>query len=275
MFQPKRHGVQLRGSGDVSVSEGRVIVTGATRGIGRATAHAILERGGQVIAIGRSPDLLEELRRQDEARVRIVEADLAELESLPSIVDQAVDAFGGVDGLVNSAGMAIHEGVGTIQLESLEAQLRLNLMAPLLLSQLVAEHLRGRGGAIVNVSSTLSERVAAGTAAYAATKAALNAVTKALALELAPSVRVNAVLPGAVDTDMIRAPRLRAGEPPPVGEELEARVAAQLETLRSRHPIGRLGRPEDVATVIVGLLDHPWQTGSLVIIDGGLSVAEA
>jgi 3-oxoacyl-[acyl-carrier protein] reductase len=178
-----------------------------------------------------------------------------------------------VDGLVNCAGMAVYERAGAIQLESLEAQLRLNLMAPLLLSQIVAEHLRGRGGAIVNVSSTLSVRVAAGTAAYAATKAALNAVTKTLALELAPAgVRVNAVLPGVVDTDMVRAPRVRPGEAPPVGQELEARVEAQLEELRSRHPLGRLGRPEDVATVIVGLLDHPWQTGSLVTIDGGLSI---
>jgi len=272
--RPKRHGVQSRGSGEVNVSQGRVVITGATRGIGRATAHAILERGGQVIAISRNARLLEELRRENEARIRIVVADLAELEDLPSVADQAFAAFGGVDGLVNNAGMARYERVGTIQLESLEAQLRLNLMAPLLLSQLFAEHLGGRDGAIVNVSSTLSERVAPGTSAYAATKAALNTVTKALALELAPTgVRVNAVLPGVVDTDMIRAPRLRAGETPPVGEELEARVAAQLEALRSRHPIGRLGRPEDVAAVIVGLLDHPWQTGSLVTIDGGLSVA--
>jgi len=274
MCQPKRRGFQSRGSGDVRVSEGRVVVTGATRGIGRAVADAILERGGKVVAIGRNADLLEELHRQAEERVRTVVADLGDLEKMPSVADQALAAFGGVDGLVNCAGMAVYERAGAIQLESLEAQLRLNLMAPLLLSQIVAEHLRGRGGAIVNVSSTLSVRVAAGTAAYAATKAALNAVTKTLALELAPAgVRVNAVLPGVVDTDMVRAPRVRPGEAPPVGQELEARVEAQLEELRSRHPIGRLGRPEDVATVIVGLLDHPWQTGSLVTIDGGLSVA--
>ncbi len=186
-----------------------MVVTGATRGIGRATAHAILERGGQVIAIGRNAGLLDQLRRENEERIRIVAADLTDLENLPSVAEEAFAAFEGVDGLVNSAGMARHERVGTIKLESLEAQLRLNLMAPLLLSQLVAEHLGSRGGAIVNVSSTLSERVAPGTAAYAATKAALNAITKALALELAPGVRVNAVLPGVVDTDMIRAPRLR------------------------------------------------------------------
>ncbi len=257
MCLPKRRGDQSRGLGSVSVSEGRVVVTGATRGIGRATAHAILERGGKVIAIGRNADLLQELRGRDEERVRTVAADLGDLERVPLVAEQALAAFGGADGLVNCAGVARYERVGAIQLESLEAQFRLNLMAPLLLSQIVAEHLRGRGGAIVNVSSTLSERVAPGTAAYAATKAALNTVTKAMALELASAgVRVNAVLPGAVDTDMLRV-----------------RPAAQLEALRSRHPIGRLGRPEDVATVIVGLLDHPWQTGSLVTVDGGLSIA--
>ena len=274
MCQPKHRGVKSRGSGDMSVSEGRVVVTGATRGIGRATAHAILERGGKVIAIGRNADLLEELHRQAPERVRTVAADLGDVEQLSAVADAALAAFEGVDGLVNCAGMARYERVGAIQLESVDAQLRLNLIAPLLLSQIVAEHLRDRGGAIVNVSSTLSERVAPGTSAYAATKAALNAITKAMALELAPTgVRVNAVLPGVVDTDMIRVPRLRPGEAPPVGKELEARVEAQLEALRSRHPIGRLGWPEDVATVIVGLLDHPWQTGSLVTIDGGLSVA--
>ena len=131
MSPPKRHGVRSRGLGDVTVSEGRVVVTGATRGIGRATAHAILERGGKVIAIGRNTDLLEELRRKNEDRVRTVAADLEDLENLASVADQAFTAFKGVDGLVNNAGMARHERVGAIQLESLEVQFRLNLMAPL------------------------------------------------------------------------------------------------------------------------------------------------
>lgn len=274
MCLPKRLGFRLREQADVSVSEGRVIVTGATRGIGRAVARAILERGGKVIAMGRNTALLDDLQRQASDSVRTVVADLEHLEKLPFVASQAIAAFEGVDGLVNCAGMAIYERVGAIQHTSLEAQLRLNLMAPLLLSQIVGAHLADRGGAIVNVSSTLSIRVAAGTAAYAASKAALNTLTQALALELAPAgIRVNAVLPGVIDTDMVRAPRVQSGEAPPVGAELEARVAAQLEGLRARHPIGRLGRPEDVASVILGLLDHPWQTGSLVTIDGGLSIA--
>ena len=158
-------------------------------------------------------------------------------------------------------------------LESIEAQLRVNLVAPLLLSQEVAKHLRGREGAIVNVSSTLSERVAQSTVVYAATKAALNTLTKGLALELAPAgVRVNAVLPGGVDTDMLRAPRMRPGESL-TETEIEQRVASQIEALAALHPLGRLGKPEEVAAVIVQVLDQTWQTGSLVTIDGGLSVA--
>jgi NAD(P)-dependent dehydrogenase (short-subunit alcohol dehydrogenase family) len=148
-----------------------------------------------------------------------------------------------------------------------------NLVAPLLFSQAFAEHFGMRGGSIVNVSSTLSERVASNTLVYAASKAALNAMTKGLALELARfGVRVNAVLPGGVETDMLRSPRLRPGESL-APDEIDSRVAAQLKALAALHPMGRLGQPEEVAAVIVAVLDQTWQTGSLVTIDGGLSVA--
>ena len=124
----------------------------------------------------------------------------------------------------------------------------------------------------MNVSSTLSERAAEFTSVYAATKAALNALTRGLALELAPhGIRVNAVLPGGVDTDMLRAPRLRPGESLDEAA-LALRVESQLEALSALHPLGRLGRPDEVADVVVSLLDREWQTGSLVSIDGGLSL---
>jgi NAD(P)-dependent dehydrogenase (short-subunit alcohol dehydrogenase family) len=85
-------------------------------------------------------------------------------------------------------------------------------------------------------------------------------------------VRVNAVLPGGVDTDLLRIPRLRPGESLSAAE-IEQRVESQLESLAALHPLGRLGKPEEVAAVIISLLDQTWQTGSLVTIDGGLSVA--
>jgi NAD(P)-dependent dehydrogenase (short-subunit alcohol dehydrogenase family) len=256
----------------MSVSKGRVIVTGATRGIGLASLEAILDRGGRVVAIARDSAALAALEARYPDRVRGLSAHLENVDQLSAVAQRAVEAFGGVEGLVNCAGIAKYEAVGAIQAESVEAQVRVNLVAPLFLSQAVAEHMRDRGGAIVNVSSTLSERVAEATAVYAATKAALNALTKSFALELAPAgIRVNAVLPGGVATDMLRTPRLRSGES--LSEaELAQRVHSQLEGLAARHPLGRLGTPGEVARVIVEVLDHPWQTGSLVIIDGGLSI---
>lgn len=249
-----------------------MIVTGATRGIGRAVVDAILRRGGRVVAIARNEDALRALEATRPERIRALPADLADVEGLPALAERAVDVFGGVDGLINCAGIAQYEAVGSIALESVEAQLRVNLVAPLLLSQSVARHMRGQGGSIVNVSSTLSERPAPLTSVYAATKAGLNALTRGLALELAGErIRVNAVLPGGVDTDMLRAPRLRPGEsldPTALAE----RVEAQLAGLSALHPLGRLGRPEEIAEVIVSVLDREWQTGSLVSIDGGLSL---
>jgi len=256
----------------MNVSEGRVIVTGATRGIGRAVVDVILERGGRVVAIARDETALSALASEHGERLRSVPADLARTDTLRHLAQVAIDAFDGVDGLVNCAGIARYEPVGAIGADSVDEQLRVNLVAPLLLCQSVASHLRGRGGSIVNVSSTLSERAAEFTSVYAATKAGLNALTRGLALELAShSIRVNAVLPGGVDTDMLRAPRLRPGES--LDEPaLEKRVESQLATLAALHPLGRLGRPSEIAEVIVSVLDREWQTGSLVSIDGGLSL---
>ena len=258
----------------MTISKGTVLVTGASRGIGRATVEAVLARGGKVVAVARNERLLDALQASWPNRIRALPADLQDLDRIPELASRAVDAFGSLDGLVNCAGIACYEPVGAIGLESVQAQLRVNLLAPLLLSQALAVHFRARGGSIVNVSSTLSERAAPHTLVYAATKAALNAVTKSLALELAPSgVRVNAVLPGGVETDMLRAPRLEPGETLEPGE-IEARVTSQLAVLAALHPLGgRLGTPEEVAAVILNVLDQTWQTGSLVTIDGGLSLA--
>lgn len=254
----------------MAVTGGTVVVTGASRGIGRAIACGILERGGSVVAVARKRELLESLGPQ--ARVHPVVADLEDSSSVDRILAEALEAFGSIDGLVNCAGFARYRPVGQLDASTVEAQLAVNLVTPLLLAQAVGTHLRGRQaeGAIVNVSSTLSEASTQGMIAYAASKAALNAATKGLALELAPArIRVNAVLPGVVNTDMVKKPRVAPGEEPSV-EEIERRVEAQLEALRVLHPLGRLGTPEEVAEVVLQVLDNEWQTGSLVVLDGGL-----
>jgi len=141
-----------------------------------------------------------------------------------------------------------------------------------LMSQQVGSAMRARGGgAIVQLASTLGLRPAPDTSAYAASKAALIAATRAFALELAPEVRVNAVAPGVVDTEMVRRlrrePDLGAGR----GREAEA-VAQQLEGLARLHPLGRLGTPEEVAKAVLFLLDASWVTGTVLTVDGGLTL---
>ena len=255
------------------VSEGRVIVTGASRGIGRGIAEAIVAKGGRVIAIARDGRVLDQLRAAYPDRVAPLIADLAALDQSESIIDRAADAFGGIDGLVNNAGVLHYQEVGGITAEAIQATFAVNLAAPVLLMQAVAKHLRANGGAIVNVSSTASTQAVPGLGSYSATKAALNAATRTFARALAPDgIRVNAVLPAFISTDMTRVPPLSPGEGPLSREEAKARIETHHEALRQRHLIGRLGTPGDVAEVVVGLLDHPWQTGSLVLLDGGLTL---
>ena len=236
------------------ISGGRVMVTGASRGIGRAVAEALLGRGARVAAVARDREALASLARAAPDRVQVMVADLADTTARDRLVPQAAGALGGLDGLVQCAGVVRHASVGGITEADLEAMMAVNLRAPLFLAQQVAQLMRsqGGGGSIVNVASTLALAPAAGTAGYSASKAALVAVTRALALELAPSgIRVNAVAPGMVDTDML------AGRPK--------------ERLAEMHPLGRLGTPADVAAAVLHLLDAEWTTGTIHVIDGGLT----
>lgn len=257
------------------VSEGRVLVTGASRGIGRAVVELLLARGATVAVVGRDEDPLVRLAREDPRRIMVMIGDVAESSQRDHMIDQASTALGGLDGLVCCAGFARHQPLGHIDEPSIMRQLTVNLVAPLLLSQDAARVMRaqGTGGSIVHVSSTLSVRPAPGTVAYAATKGALDTMTRGLAAELAPDrIRVNAVLPGIVDTEMVRELRLSPGEVAPTGEARQRRVEQQLESFRRLHPLGRLGRVEEIAEAIVHLLDAEWTTGSLMVVDGGLTL---
>lgn len=248
----------------------RLIVTGASRGIGRAVAAALLARGDAVALIARDEQALTAVASAAPERAHCLVADLAEPRQAEESVERAAAALGGLDGLVCCAGIVRYEFVGGISRSELTAQLAVNFLAPVLASQRAAA-LMSSGGSIVHLASTLALQPAPGTLGYAAAKAALLAAVKTLAAELAPQgVRVNAVAPGGVDTDMIRVPRLAPGEPPPVGESLTARVTAELSALRSLHPLGRLGAPTDISAAVLFLLDAQWITGTVLLIDGGL-----
>ncbi len=233
---------------------GNVVVTGASRGIGRAVAEALLARGATVAVVARSRDALAALAERAPDRVRVCAADLADPVARRRLPSRLATELGRIDGLVQCAGIARHAPAGEIREEDLEATLATNFTAPLLLAQAIAGLMRaqGGGGSIVQVASTLGLAPAAGTAAYAASKAALIAATRALALDLAPHrIRVNAVAPGLVRTDMLR------GRP--------------LDELAELHPLGRLGEPEEIADAVLHLLDAPWTTGTVLVVDGGLT----
>ena len=257
-----------------AVSTGRVLVTGASRGIGRAVVAALAARGARVAAVGRDRKALESVAAADPSRIVPLQADLSVASERDAVVGRALDAIGGIDALVCSAGIARYARVGSLDEDHLREQWRVNLVAPVLLAQEAAAWMKEHGGgAIVQVASTLAVRPAVSTLGYAASKAALVAAARTMALELAPhGIRVNVVAPGVVDTDMARQLRLEPGEPEPVGPARQARVDRQLAALRELHPLGRLGRPEDVVQAILYLMDATWVTGSVVTVDGGLLV---
>lgn len=242
----------------------RALVTGASRGIGRAVALALAARGAELALSARDDVALAALALQ--VKGHALGCDLQDAAAAEALVERAVRALGGLDALINCAGVVKYQRVGAIAPAALAEQLSVNLVAPFLIAQCAATHMRAASvrGSIVNIASTLGVRPAPDTAAYAASKAGLIATTRAFALELgAHGIRVNAVAPGVIDTDMVRAPR-------PSGS---GNVDEQLESLRKLHPLGRLGTPEDVADAVLYLLDAEFVTGTVFTVDGGLLVA--
>lgn len=246
---------QASSATDGAVSEGHVLVTGGSRGIGRAVVEDLLTRGATVGVVARDLSPLEPLRRETEDRLHLFRADLAKPKERDALMGQVLPRMGHLDGLVQSAGLVRYGAVGEMNEAHLHEHFALNFVAPTLLAQQVAMHLCARqvSGAIVNVASNLGLRSVPTTGAYAASKAALMSMTKTMALELAEKkVRVNAVAPGIIDTDMVRGPR---------GDQIDA--------LGKLHPLGRLGTAEEVAQAVRYLLDAPFVTGEVLVMDGG------
>jgi len=241
-----------------------VIVTGATSGIGQAAAEMLGREQASVVLVGRHADALSAVARAvgvAGGRAATCRIDVTQPDAAEAIVHTAVDAFGGLDVLVNAAGVI---STGTIEHTSDEMwdqMLAVNLTAPFRLMRAAAPHLAERKGAVVNVSSVNGLRSFPGVLAYCVSKAGLDQLTRCAALEMAPlGVRVNAVNPGVTVTNLHR----RSGMD-------EAQYAAFLERSKTTHPLGRPGQPEDVASLIVFLASEQsaWMTGETIPVDGG------
>ena len=239
------------------------LVTGATSGIGQACAVAFAQAGAKVVCVGRKAEALKEIEKTIGAEVLTIEADLAETEAAERVVARALEVFGGIDVLVNAAG---HISNGTIENTSLEAwddMMNVNVRALFQLMQKALPSLIERRGNIVNVSSVTGLRAFPGVLAYCVSKAALDQLTRCASLELAAKgVRVNAVNPGVVVTQIHKR-----------GGMNDEAYAAFLEHSKTTHPLGRTGRPKEIADLVLFLASDKasWITGATYSIDGGRS----
>ncbi|RCG26318.1 SDR family NAD(P)-dependent oxidoreductase [Streptomyces diacarni] len=245
-----------------------VVVTGAGTGIGRAAARMFAALGSHVIAVGRREEPLHATAAEPgSGTITPVPADITAPHAPDRIVEAALQATGRLDVLVNNAAVVSDESLGAYTPTGMERQLATNLTAPVLLAQAALPALRAApaGGVILNVSTALGQRAWPGNSLYAATKGALEVLTRGWAVDLAADgIRVAAVAPGAIDT--------------PIGEHrgLDAQRRAALRKWQIDHtPLGRVGRPEEVASALVQLASDKasFLTGVVLPVDGGAVVA--
>jgi len=246
--------VELRLDGKVA------LVTGASRGIGLATARAMAEAGAAVMITSRKAEALEAAAAELPGEVAWFAANAGEPEQAEACVTATVERFGGLDVLVNNAGTSPYFGpLAELDLPRAAKTVQVNLTAVLVWTQLAHRAaMAERGGSVVNIASVGAFGVEPSIGWYNVTKAGVVHLTRQLAAELGPAVRVNALAPGLVKTQLARA----------LWERDEERIARRL-------PLKRLGVPEDIAQAALFLASDAasWVTGSVLVVDGGAMVA--
>jgi NAD(P)-dependent dehydrogenase (short-subunit alcohol dehydrogenase family) len=241
-----------------------VIVTGASSGIGRAAALLFAAHGALVIAVGRREKELSSLADEIQAAggsVRIATADLREPSQIEAFVEETFANSGQIDVLVNAAGIIQNGSIETTSLDEWDEMMNINLRSVFYLMQKCVPHLAKTKGSIVNVSSVTGLRAFPNVLAYCVSKAAIDQLTRCTALELAPQgIRVNAVNPGVVETNLHKR-----------GGMEEEKYRSFLEHSRTTHPLGRVGKPNEIAELIYFLASEKsaWITGVTYEIDGG------
>ncbi len=239
-----------------------ILITGAAGGIGRATVALFAEKSWRVIGVDRA-----EFGKGFPKDGLFIQSDIARPEDMHSIFEEAHAFTDSLDALVNNAAMQIAKPLIETSVEEWDAVMAANLRSVFLGVKLAHPLLKADGGgAIVNVSSVHAIQTSANIAAYAASKGGLLALTRAMAIEFAPdNIRVNAILPGAVDTPMLRAGLGR-------GHVGHGDMQERLDNLARKTVSGKVGRPEEIAHAIYFLADNEqssFMTGQALVVDGG------
>lgn len=241
------------------LKERRALVTGASGGIGGAVASALHAQGATVALAGRNRAALQERASELGDRAHVLTADLADPGAADTLVGAAAEAMGGIDILVNNAGLARDGLFVRVKDEDWQAVLDVNLTAGFRLARAALRGMmRARWGRIVAITSIVGQTGNPGQANYAASKAGMTGMTKALAAEVAArNITVNCVAPGFIDTAMTQG----------LGDEQTARLAERI-------PAGRLGTPDDVASCVVFLAsdEAAYVTGQTISVNGGMAM---
>lgn len=240
-----------------------VIVTGGSSGIGRASALEFAEKGAQVLITGRRLSALEDVANQHDNITAMV-ADSADSESANLIVEKALSLWGKIDVLVNNAGAGFVSPLEHATEKQISDLFAVNVTASSLLSAAAIPHLRKSKGSIINVTSAIGHKPSAHLSHYGASKAALEYLTRAWSLELAPDIRVNAVSPGPTDSGALTGMMGLSEEQAQAVQDQEREVI----------PLKRRGIPTDVSRWITMLADpdSSWVTGQVIDVDGGFAV---
>ena len=240
-----------------------VVVTGGNSGIGEGIAVAFAERGAQVLITGRRAEALAEVEKKH-TNIHGIVADVSKESDAAAVIAKVIGHTGRLDVLVNNAGIGKFAPLEQSTADDVRAMFDINVLGLSFITQAALPLLKEARGSIINISSTVGTRPMANASHYAATKAAVDSLTRSWALELAPvGIRVNAVSPGPVDTPIFGKTGLPA-------DQIDGMKQMMVEQL----PVARMGVPDDISYWVVALADPAaaWMTGQIITPDGGMNL---